>query len=234
MKRQSLEQYRDDFPIFKQKKDLCYLDSAATSQKPGVVIEAVDRYYRTQNANVHRGIYDLSEQATEAYEQARVRVQEFIGAKHAHEIVFTKGTTESINLVASSWCEANLKAGDEIVLSVAEHHANIVPWQMAAKKAGATVQYIELTNDYRLDLEHAARLISDKTKLVAIAHVSNVLGVIHPIQNITALAKKVGAKVLIDGAQGVVHLPVDVRALDCDFYAFGGHKVLGPTAFHNM
>lgn len=134
MKRQSLEQYRDDFPIFKQKKDLCYLDSAATSQKPGVVIEAVDRYYRTQNANVHRGIYDLSEQATEAYEQARVRVQEFIGAKHAHEIVFTKGTTESINLVASSWCEANLKAGDEIVLSVAEHHANIVPWQMAAKK----------------------------------------------------------------------------------------------------
>lgn len=229
MKHQSLAQYRDDFPIFKQNKDLCYLDSAATSQKPNVVIEAIDRYYRSQNANVHRGIYHLSEQATEAYEQARCKAQGFIGARHAHELVFTKGTTESINLVASSWCDANLKAGDEIVLSVAEHHANIVPWQMAAKKAGATVKYIELTHDYRLDLDHAASLISEKTKLVAIAHVSNVLGVIHPIKDLIALARKVGAKVLIDGAQGAVHLPVDVKALDCDFYAFGGHKVLGPT-----
>lgn len=226
----ALKDIRSHFPLLCQAPEvLHYLDSAASSQKPRCVVDRIKTYYETENANVHRGIYRLSEAATTAFEGARHTVAEFLGAKQDCEIIFTKGTTEAINLVASSLAAQMLGEGDEIVLTVAEHHSNIVPWQMAAQRTGATIKYIPLTADYRLDLEVAAQLISENTRIVACGHVSNVLGIIHPIQEIINLAKKVGALTLIDGAQGAPHLEVDVQALGCDFYAFSGHKVMGPT-----
>ncbi len=219
---------KSSFPIFKSHPDLVYLDSNATSQKPEVVIAAIDRYYRTENANVHRGVYQLSEAATRAFEEARLRIAAYLKA-HSQEIIFTRGTTEAVNLVANSGGAAFLKPGDEIVLTVAEHHSNIVPWQIAAERFGATIRYIPLTADKRLDLKAAQGLITPKTKIVGCAHVSNVLGVIHPIREIIKMAKGVGALTFIDGAQGVPHLKVDVQELGCDFYAFSGHKAFGPT-----
>ncbi|SMF06748.1 aminotransferase class V-fold PLP-dependent enzyme [Pseudobacteriovorax antillogorgiicola] len=226
----SIASIREQFPIITQSKPaLAYLDSAASSQKPKCVIDRIKSYYESENANVHRGIYKLSETATAAFEASRKTVAEFLGGVKEQEVIFTKGTTDSVNLVASSWCGKNLKEGDEIVLTVAEHHSNMVPWQIAAEKAGATIKYIPLTSDYRLDLDVAASLISGKTKLVAMGHVSNVLGIIHPVKSVIALAKKVGAVTFIDGAQGAPHLTLDMKDLDCDFYAFSGHKVMAPT-----
>ena len=218
-----------DFPIFSERPELVYLDSAASAQKPRSVIERLTHYYSCEHANVHRGIYELSEQATHAYEEARTRIQSFLNAAHPEEIIFTRGTTEAINLVAQSFGGQQLQAGDEIILTCAEHHSNIVPWQMIAEKTGAIIRYIPLNSQRRLDLEAARALFNPRTKILSVAHVSNVLGVIHPIETLITWAREQGAAVLIDGAQGVVHLPVDVRSLDCDFYAFSGHKLLGPT-----
>ncbi len=219
---------REHFPLLANDPELVYLDSAATSQKPASVIERMNRYYLSENANVHRGVYKLSEDATRAFEEARQTIARSLNAK-TEEIIFTRGTTEAINLVANSAGQAYLKPGDEIVLTVAEHHSNIVPWQLAAERFGATLKFIPLTSHLRLDLEAAKSLIGPRTRLVAVAHISNVLGIEHPIAELIRMAKAVGAKTLIDGAQGIVHGAVDVKALDCDFYAFSGHKVFGPT-----
>ena len=210
-------------------KPLVYLDSAATSQKPVAVIEALDRYYRDDNANVHRGIHELSRRATEAFEDARRHVARWIGAKEAAEVVWTRGTTEAINLVASSWGPANVGEGDEIVLTVLEHHSNIVPWQLLARRTGAVLRYIELDDQGRLILDDLDTLLTERTRLVALSHVSNALGTINPVEEIVRKAHDVGALVLVDGAQGAVHLPIDVQALGADFYAFSGHKMCGPT-----
>ena len=219
---------RELFPMFARDPDLVYLDSAATSQKPKLVIDRMDQYYSFENANVHRGVYQLSEDATRAFEGARSTVARALHAADK-EIIFTRGTTEAINLVAFSAGQAFLKPGDEIVLTVAEHHSNIVPWQLAAERYGARVRFIPLRKDRRLDLEAAQTIIGPRTKIVALAHISNVLGIMHPIREVIAMAKSVGAITLIDGAQGVAHLAVDVKELDCDFYAFSGHKMFGPT-----
>jgi cysteine desulfurase/selenocysteine lyase len=216
------------FPIFKSHPELVYLDSNATSQKPESVIEAIDRYYRSENANVHRGVYQLSEDATRSFEEARHRIARYINSENA-EIIFTRGTTEAINIVAQSGAAAFIRPGDEIVLTVCEHHSNIVPWQIVAERHGATIKYIPLTANRRLDLEAAAKLITDKTRFVSVGHISNVLGVIHPVREIIKMAKAVGAFTMLDGAQGIPHLRVDVKELDCDFYAFSGHKAFGPT-----
>jgi SufS family cysteine desulfurase len=219
---------RAQFPIFSG-STLAYLDSAVTSQKPESVIDRMNLFYRTENANVHRGVYRLSESATAAFEGSRKKIATWLGGVKDTEIIFTRGTTESLNLVAFSWCQANLHAGDEIVLSISEHHSNIVPWQLAASRCGATIRYIPLTANYRLDMDEARKIITSRTKLVAFAHVSNVLGVIHPVAELIALAKKVGAITVIDGAQAVPHFDVNVLELGCDFYAFSGHKMVGPT-----
>lgn len=219
---------REQFPLLAQDPELIYLDTAATSQKPQSVIERIAHYYRHENANVHRGVYQLSEEATRAFEAARQSVARWVNASE-REIIFTRGTTEAINLVAQAAGQLRLKPGDEIVLTVAEHHSNIVPWQIVAERLGARISYIPLRPDFRLDLDAARRLITPKTKLVALAHISNVLGVIHPVREIIAMARAVGAWTLLDGAQGAAHLPIDVKALDCDFYAFSGHKAFGPT-----
>ncbi len=226
-----VEAIRGDFPILKQEIDppLIYLDSAASSQKPNRVIEVLSDYYRTYNANIHRGIYRISEKATEQYEEARKKIARFINSPRACQIIFTRNTTESINLVANSWGNANLRAGDEILVSVMEHHSNLVPWQLLAQRTGARLQYIDVTDDGFLHLEELDRLLTERTKLVAVTHVSNVLGTVNPVQSITAAAHAVGAKVIIDAAQSVPHLPVDVQAIDCDFFAFSGHKMCGPT-----
>lgn len=216
------------FPIFSAHPELVYLDSNATSQKPEVVIEAVERYYRAENANVHRGVYQLSENATRLFEEARINIAKYLHADST-EIIFTRGTTEAVNLVAQCAGAAFLREGDEIVLSVAEHHSNIVPWQIVAERHGAKIRYIPLNANRRLDLEAAKGLINAKTRIVSLAHVSNVLGVIHPIKEIIKLARAVGALTMIDGAQGVPHLRVNVKEIDCDFYAFSGHKSFGPT-----
>ncbi len=205
-------------------KPLVYLDNAATTQKPLAVIEAVDDYYRRRNANIHRGAYHLAAGATEAYEAVRRQVQAFIGARHAHEIVFTRGTTESINLVASSFSRRYFKGDDEVIVSGMEHHSDIVPWQLA----GATLRPIPFSDEGVLDLTAYERLFSDKTRLVAVCHVSNTLGTVNPIRNIVDVAHAHGVPVLIDGAQAVAHLEVDVQALGCDFYCFSGHKMYGP------
>jgi cysteine desulfurase/selenocysteine lyase len=223
---------RNLFPILNRKvkgKDLVYFDNAATSQKPIQVIDALVHYYTHYNANIHRGLHTLADEATAAYEAARVAVQEFIGAKFHEEIIFTKGTTESINLVSRSWGSAFLQKGDEIIISSLEHHANIVPWQMIAEEKGAILKVIPMDDDGRLDMEAYSNMLSDKTKFVSIVHVSNALGIINPVEEIIALAHEKNALVLLDGAQSSVHLDIDVKKLDCDFYVFSGHKIYGPT-----
>jgi cysteine desulfurase/selenocysteine lyase len=226
---------REDFPILSHEMrpgvPLVYLDNAATSQKPRQVIEAMDAYYRTTNANVHRGIYRISEDATAAYEGARKKVRTFINAASWREIVFTRNTTESINLVAQTWGRVNLGPQDVVLISEMEHHSNIVPWQLLAERTGVRVMAIPVTDEGLLDMEAYARLLRDEpVKLVAVTHMSNVLGTINPLAEIVRKAHAAGALVLGDGAQSVPHLPVDVQALDVDFYAFSGHKMLGPTA----
>ena len=224
---------RQDFPIFQQPQSdgrlpLAFLDSAASSQRPDVVIDAVSDFYRHSNANIHRGVYQLSERATLLYEGARQTVAEFIGAEHARECIFVRNTTEAINLVASSWGRANLQPGDHILLSVMEHHSNLVPWQLIAAERGAIIDYIPLTGEQQLDMDAFEALLKNEPKLVAVAHVSNAVGTINDVATIVQKAHDAGALVLIDGAQSVPHMPVDVRALDIDFLAFSGHKMLGP------
>ncbi len=223
---------RAQFPILARSINghpLVYLDNAASSQRPERVIERVSRYYREEHANVHRGVHTLSTEATEAYEDARATVAGHIGAATPSEVVFTRGTTEAINLVASSWGGENLREGDEVVLTKMEHHSNIVPWQLIAARTGAVLRWVDVTPDGRLDLEGLARLLGSRTRLVAITHVSNSLGTINPIEEIVRRAHGTGALVLVDGAQAAPHLPVDVGGLGCDFYAFSAHKMCGPT-----
>ena len=224
--------WRADFPILGQKvhgKPLVYLDNAATSQKPQVVLDAVMDYYETMNANVHRGVHTLSERATAAYEGAREKLRGFINAASTREIVYVRGTTEAINLVAQSYARPLLKAGDEIILSEMEHHSNIVPWQLVAEQTGAVLKVIPITDAGELEPCIYEKLFSPRTRLVTIGHVSNALGTINPVKEMVAYAHGRGVPVLVDGAQAVPHLPVDVRDLDCDFYAFSGHKMFGPT-----
>lgn len=223
---------RKDFPILSQYvhgKPLVYLDNAATTQKPNVVIETLDKYYREQNANIHRGVHYLSEEATDAYEQARGKVKAWINAAEAREIIFVRGTTEAINLVASSFGKRFIKAGDEIIISAMEHHSNIVPWQIACEDRGAKLRVIPVNDAGEILLDEYEKLLSDKTKLVAVGHISNVLGTVNPVKQIIAMAHAHNVPVLLDGAQAVPHTSVDVRDLDCDFYAFSGHKLYGPT-----
>ncbi|RMF04359.1 MAG: cysteine desulfurase [Chloroflexi bacterium] len=223
---------RQDFPILSQPangKPLTYLDSGASSQKPLAVIEAMDVYYRQYNANVHRGIYQISEKASAAYEQARKKTGRFINARSWREVIFTRNTTESVNLVAFSWGQANISAGDVIISTEMEHHANLVPWQQLAARTGATVKYIPVTQQGYLDLDAFDQMLNSSVKLVAVTGMSNVLGTIPPLDEIIRKAHAVGALVLVDGAQSVPHMPTDVQALDCDFLVFSGHKMLGPT-----
>ena len=226
-----VEAIRNDFSILQTENDLplIYLDSAATSQTPDCVIEAMDAYYRTYNSNIHRGIYRISEEATAKYEEARQRIGRFINARPSSQIIFTRNTTESINLVAYSWGSANLREGDEILVTVMEHHSNLLPWQLLSQRTGAKLRFIEITDEGVLQLDDLDELLTKRTKIVAMTHVSNVLGTINPVQELTAAAHAVGAKVLIDGAQSVPHFDVDVQELDCDFLAFSGHKMCGPT-----
>ena len=231
-KKMDIEQIRADFPILHQQvngKPLVYLDNGATTQKPQVVIDALANYYRTTNSNVHRGAHTLSDQATQMFEDARITMQKFLNAEKSEEIIWTRGTTESINLVAQTWVRSNLKVGDEIIISGMEHHSNIVPWQMVCEQTGAVLKVIPILDDGSLDYDGYLKLLNDKTKFVAVVHVSNALGTLNPVEDIIREAHKVGAKTLIDGAQAVAHWDVDVQALDCDFYAFSGHKLFGPT-----
>jgi cysteine desulfurase/selenocysteine lyase len=226
-----VEAIRADFPILQRRVNghpLVYLDNAATSQKPRQVIDALVRYYEFTNANVHRGLHTLAEEATEAYESARAKVARFIGAE-PESVVFTRNATEAINLVAYAWGLANLKSGDRIVLTEMEHHSNIVPWQLIARLTGAQLHYVPFTPEGEMDMEALDNALRQEPKLVAIVHVSNVLGTVNPVEEITRKAHAVGAKVLIDGAQAVTHKPVDVTRIGCDFYAFSGHKMLAPT-----
>ncbi|OGO52933.1 MAG: cysteine desulfurase [Chloroflexi bacterium RBG_16_68_14] len=227
-----VERIRADFPILRREghgRPLVYLDNAATSQKPEVVIDALVEYYTTYNANIHRGIHALAEEATARYEETRQKVADFIGAPGPECIVFTRNTTESINLVANAWGRKNLGPGDEIVLSVMEHHSNLVPWQFIARATGARLRHVDIDGEGRLLWDDVERLIGERTKLVAITQMSNVLGTINPVRQIADLAHQRGALVLVDAAQSVPHLPVDVQDLDCDFLAFSAHKMLGPT-----
>lgn len=223
---------RADFPILQQSihdKPLVYLDNGATTQKPMVVINAIETYYKQYNSNVHRGAHTLSDMATVAFENARLTVQRFLNAQHSEEIIWTKGTTESINLVAQSFGAAFIKAGDEIIVSAMEHHANIVPWQMLCERSGAVLKVIPVNEFGDLDMDAYEKLLNDKVKIVSVVHVSNALGTVNPVAKIVELAHQAGAKVLLDGAQAVAHFKVDVQALDADFYVFSGHKVFGPT-----
>ncbi|WP_284141727.1 cysteine desulfurase [Virgibacillus sp. LDC-1] len=223
---------RQQFPILNQEINghpLVYLDSSATAQKPLSVIEAVDAYYREDNANVHRGVHTLGSRATDKYEGAREKVRRFIHAKSSAEVIFTRGTTTAINTVAYGYARQILKEGDEIVITPMEHHSNIIPWQQAAKATGATLKYIPLEEDGTLSLDAVRETITKQTKLVAVAHVSNVLGTINPVKEIATIAHENGAVILLDGAQGAPHMKVDVQELDCDFYAFSGHKMGAPT-----
>jgi len=227
-----VERVRRDFPILSEPvygKPLSYLDSAATSQKPQRVIDAMSRFFSKDNANVHRGVHYLSERATEAYEDARAKVQHFLNAEHAHEIIFVRGTTEAVNLVAQTYGKTHVTEGDEVLITAMEHHSNIVPWQMLCEEKRARLRVAPINDAGELLLEELEKLISPKTKLVAVTHVSNVLGTINPIRRIVEMAHSRGARVLVDGAQAAPHLKVDVQALGCDFYAFSGHKMYGPT-----
>ena len=227
----NVEEIRNQFPILQRSvngKKLVYLDNGATAQKPQLVIDSITKYYSYENANIHRGVHFLSQEATSAYENARATIQSYIHAAESCEVIFTKGTTDSINLVAFSMGET-LQKGDEILISYMEHHSNIVPWQMLCERKGLVLKVIPIHENGELDLEAFDNLLSEKTKLLSITHVSNTLGTINPVENLIKKAHAVGAKVLIDGAQSIQHFPIDVQALDCDFFAFGGHKVYGPT-----
>ena len=227
-----VESIREVFPILSRElngKTLVYLDNAATSQKPQVVIDALSNYYSNYNANIHRGIHTLAEEATAAYESTRVTVRRFINASFPEEIIFTRGATEGINLVAYTWGRKNIRAGDEIIISGMEHHSNIVPWQILCEEKKSILKVIPVTDDGELDMEAYKNLLSSKTRLVSVVHASNSLGTINPVKEIIDAAHRVGATVMIDGAQSTVHLDIDVQQLDCDFFAFSGHKVYGPT-----
>lgn len=228
----NVTEIKKEFPILNQKvngKPLVYLDSAATSQKPKAVIDAVDDYYNRYNSNVHRGVHTLGTLATEGYEEAREKVRAFINAPSSEEVIFTRGTTTAINIVASSYGRANVQKGDEIVITEMEHHSNIVPWQQLARQTGATLKYIPLQKDGTIDLEDVEKTVTDHTKIVAISHVSNVLGTINPIKEIAEIAHRHNAVIVVDGAQAAPHVKVDVQQLNCDFYAFSGHKMVAPT-----
>jgi cysteine desulfurase/selenocysteine lyase len=227
-----VEAIRKDFPILARKvhgQPLVYLDNGATSQKPQTVIDAVSRYYAEENSNIHRGVHYLSERATAAYEEAREKIKRFINAPKTQEIIFVRGTTEAINLVAQSYGRAFLKAGDEIIVSAMEHHSNIVPWQMLCEQVGARLRVIPINHDGELVMEEYRRLLTEKTKFVSVTHVSNALGTIVPVKEVVALARERGVPVMLDGAQAAPHLRLDVQAIGCDFYAFSGHKLFGPT-----
>jgi len=223
---------RTEFPALDQRvhgRPLVYLDNAATTQKPRAVLDAIRRYYERDNANIHRGIHLLSQRATDAYEAAREIVRAFVGARSAREVVFTRNATEAINLVARAWGDVSVGAGDEVLVTEMEHHANLVPWQLLCDRTGAHLAAIPIDEHGDLDLEAAARLITPRTKIVAVTHQSNVLGTINPVEDVVRMARAVGARVLVDGSQAVCHLPVDVQAIDADFYVFTGHKLYGPT-----
>jgi cysteine desulfurase/selenocysteine lyase len=235
-----INKIRKDFPILSREvngKPLVYFDNGATSQKPQIVIDAISHYYEYENSNIHRGIHTLSQEATNAYEVAREKIRSFVNAKHSHEIIFTKGTTDSINLVASSFGKKHLKKGDEIIISTMEHHSNIVPWQMICEEKEAVLKVIPINDKGEIIFEEFTKLISNKTRMVAVTHVSNTLGTVNPIKEIINYVRQhaplsgemEGAFILIDGAQAVPHIKVDVQELDCDFYAFSGHKMFGPT-----
>lgn len=227
-----LEAIRRDFPVLHQKingKPLVYLDNAASSQRPRAVIDAISRYYEHDHANVHRGVHTLSQRATDAFEGARDVIRRFINARDTKEIIFVRGTTEAINLVAQSFARPQVGAGDEILISGLEHHANIVPWQLLCEQTGATLKVIPITSSGEVDFAAFEKLIGPRTKLLALAHVSNALGTVVPVEKFIAVARRHGIPVLLDGAQAIPHGKVDVRALDCDFYCFSGHKMLGPT-----
>lgn len=227
-----IQKIRQEFPVLHQQvngKPLIYFDNAATNQKPKRVIQALTNYYEGYNANIHRGIHTLAEKATRAYEDTRLAMQEFIHAEHSEEIIFTRGVTESINLVASSYGRTFFKEGDEIIISGLEHHSNIVPWQLIAEEKKATIRIIHITPNGEIDLPHFKSLLSSKTKVVAVNHASNSLGSINPVKEIIALSHEVGAVVLIDGAQAAAHLPINVLELECDFYCISSHKMYGPT-----
>lgn len=232
MNKQSLQKIRTDFPILSREvygKSLVYLDNAATTQKPLCVLDAMRQEYLNVNANVHRGVHYLSQQATELHEAAREKVRQFINAPKVEEVIFTRGTTESINLVASSFAEAFMQEGDEVIVSTMEHHSNIVPWQLQAAKRGIAIRVIPMTDDGMLMMEEYEKLFTEKTKIVSIAHVSNVLGTVNPIKEMIRIAHEHGVPVLVDGAQSAPHFRVDVQDMDCDFFAFSGHKMYGPT-----
>ena len=223
---------REDFPILKQKvhgKPLVYFDNAATSQKPLAVIEAEERFYRSDNSNIHRGVHELSQRATKAYEDVRVKVREFINAREAREIIFVRGTTEAINLVAGSWGRKMLQTGDEVVISAMEHHSNIVPWQLLREEKGIVLRVAPINERGELLWEEFEQLLGPRTRLVSVSHVSNVLGTINPVKQIVRAAHQRNIPVLIDGAQAAPHIKIDVQEIDCDFYAFSGHKLFGPT-----
>ncbi|HXS94893.1 MAG TPA: cysteine desulfurase [Candidatus Limnocylindrales bacterium] len=227
-----VEKVRADFPVLKQSvhgKPLVYLDSAATAQKPIQVIDAIRKFHEVDCANIHRGVHELSQRSTAAYEETRAKTKKFLNSRHTSELIFTRGTTEGINLVASSWGRKNIKEGDEIVISAMEHHSNIVPWQMLCEETGAVLRVIPMNDRGELIMEEYARLLTPRTKMVAVAHVSNALGTINPVRQIIEMAHANGSLTLIDGAQAAPHIAVDVQALDADFYAFSGHKVCGPT-----
>lgn len=228
----NINKVREDFPILQREvygKPLVYLDNAATTQKPLCVLDAMREEYMNVNANVHRGVHYLSQQATDLHEAAREKVRQFINAEKTEEIVFTRGTTEAINLVASSFCESQMQAGDEVIVTDMEHHSNIVPWQLQSMKRGIIVKHLPITDDGQLELTPLSSLLTPRTKLISIAHVSNVLGTVNPVDEIVRIAHQHGIPVLVDGAQSAPHMQIDVRQLDCDFYAFSGHKMYGPT-----
>jgi cysteine desulfurase/selenocysteine lyase len=227
-----VEKIRQDFPVLKQfihDKPLVYLDSAATAQKPHAVIDAIRRFHEVDCANIHRGVHELSQRSTAAYEETRSKARRFLNARFKDELIFVRGTTEGINLATSTWGRKNVKAGDEIVISAMEHHSNIVPWQMLCEETGATLRVIPMTDRGELMMEQYEKLLNPRTRMVAVTHVSNALGTINPVREIIQMAHKAGALTLIDGAQSTPHMKVDVQALDADFYTFSGHKVFGPT-----